>query len=334
MDHAALTAAMRLAERGGTVIFMNDLPDRGLNEPFSEEWSSVRSELQDRERPASLSYGDGHIGYVPRGEYGLIALLRQTVPADLEVVPTPETQARREVTRERIHVRGTSFPTAGEALRYHCREVNDGRLYFIFNESDRAFDSILQLRGGAFVVEYDAETGLSVGQSAKPSGDNRVEIQLSWLPWQSRVLHVGDEDVTSRAKEALVSEQSIDEWQLTLGDHQHTGPLASWHTLGFPAYSGIGVYQAQFKLESCANDQRIVIDLGSVFETARIYLNDVKIGDKAWQPYVFDITAAVRTGANRLRVEVANTNTNTFENNERVSGLLGPVRVQIRSLEP
>jgi hypothetical protein len=47
---------------------------------------------------------------------------------------------------------------------------------------------------------------------------------------------------------------------------------------------------------------------------------------RLWAPYEFDITDAVKTGANRVRVRVANLINNSY-GDVRPSGLRGPVRV-------
>jgi len=60
---------------------------------------------------------------------------------------------------------------------------------------------------------------------------------------------------------------------------------------------------------------RLMLDLGTVGTTAEVWLNDVRIGERVWQPFTFDITAAARPGTNDLRVQVANT-----ASNERARG--------------
>jgi hypothetical protein len=52
------------------------------------------------------------------------------------------------------------------------------------------------------------------------------------------------------------------------------------------------------------------LDLGEVRYAARVRLNGRDLGPRAWGPYRWDISDAVRPGANKLEVEVANTRAN------------------------
>lgn len=79
--------------------------------------------------------------------------------------------------------------------------------------------------------------------------------------------------------------------------------------------------------------EETVLDLGEVGETAHVILNGIDCGERAFPPYRFDISSAVRPGENDLRIVVAN----SLAYRERdwlsrysplpPSGLLGPVKV-------
>ena len=48
---------------------------------------------------------------------------------------------------------------------------------------------------------------------------------------------------------------------------------------------------------------------------------------RAWEPFVWDISPAVRTGQNDLEIKVANSLQNLLVQQPKPSGILGPVRI-------
>ena len=99
--------------------------------------------------------------------------------------------------------------------------------------------------------------------------------------------------------------------------------------------------------ELFGRELRQFLDLGEVQKVARVRLNGVELGVCWTHPFRLDVTAAVRPGANRLEVEVANTWSNRLTGDALSdsphfthtnlrwdkatpllpSGLLGPVRI-------
>jgi len=143
--------------------------------------------------------------------------------------------------------------------------------------------------------------------------------------------------------------------------------LRSWTDSGEPGtrfYSGTATYRKTFKTSEAfsaqADNIRLMLDLGVVRETARVYLNGRELGISSFVPHTFDVTDILRSGENHLAVEVANTWLNRLIADDRLpedsrlthtnlthgpagttlwreaapmlSGLLGPVR--ILTMEP
>ena len=54
--------------------------------------------------------------------------------------------------------------------------------------------------------------------------------------------------------------------------------------------------------------QKLALDLGAVGLAAEAWVNGKKVGERAWRPFWFDISKAVRAGNNTLRIRVANSN--------------------------
>jgi hypothetical protein len=97
----------------------------------------------------------------------------------------------------------------------------------------------------------------------------------------------------------------------------------------------------------------VVLDLGEVRETARVWVNGKEMGVAWKRPFTIDVTSAATQGNNSLKVQVTNlwpnriigdqslpaekrfthTNITKFKADSplRTSGLLGPVVVRIDS---
>jgi hypothetical protein len=116
-------------------------------------------------------------------------------------------------------------------------------------------------------------------------------------------------------------------------------------------YSGTAEYTNTFELtKDIINGDKLYVDLGSVSVTARIVLNGKDLGVVWRKPFQVDISEAVKSGKNELKVEVVNLWPNrligddNLPQNERKtftniqvhkatttlfsSGLIGPVTIQ------
>jgi hypothetical protein len=98
-------------------------------------------------------------------------------------------------------------------------------------------------------------------------------------------------------------------------------PLGSWTALD-PGFSGAGVYEKTFTLDAPAG-QSWTLDLGEVHEVAEVSVNGTALPPRLWSPYRYDVTPALRPGANAIVVKVTNTGANSH-GQPTPSGLLGP----------
>lgn len=73
-------------------------------------------------------------------------------------------------------------------------------------------------------------------------------------------------------------------------------------------FSGTATYKMQVNVpqESLRGDQRCVIDLGSVCDVANVRVNGKPAATLWMPPYVADVTALLRPGANEIEVDVTN----------------------------
>ena len=134
----------------------------------------------------------------------------------------------------------------------------------------------------------------------------------------------------------------------------HLDKLQSWTESandGVRHFSGTATYSTEFQSPQLPDGARIVLDLGAVYETARVTVNGKQMGVVWKLPYALDITSAVVPGKNSLQIQVTNlwpnriigdqslpagqrfTHTNitkyTADSPLLPSGLLGPVNLDI-----
>jgi len=97
-----------------------------------------------------------------------------------------------------------------------------------------------------------------------------------------------------------------------------------WDETGAPYYSGIGCYT--FTIQLPQRSARLVLDLGDVHESARIVVNDAIAATRGWEPYIVQVPAEWRAGANTVEVQVGNTAANLWEKRRLRSGISGEIR--------
>jgi hypothetical protein len=195
-------------------------------------------------------------------------------------------------------------------LKYIHRSLQDGDVYFLFNESDQAQTRTVTLSGTGQVQEWDPTTGKIHPLDGVPAAAGRVDVPLLLEPQESRFLVIGAlppgaaEPAPLIAGGQTVAELNGD-WALTLGDRQFTAPLSTWEQLGVKAFAGTALYHKDFSAPAALPaGRKIWLDLGSVHEIAHVRLNGQEFAAQPWPPYRWDVTALVKPGANTLEVEV------------------------------
>jgi hypothetical protein len=104
--------------------------------------------------------------------------------------------------------------------------------------------------------------------------------------------------------------ESGDEPERPVAFRSGTAPftLQCWTDSALAHYSGTAIYETDFQLPPGARGQKLALDLGAVGLAAEAWVNGKKVGERAWRPFWFDISKAVRSGNNTLRIRVANSN--------------------------
>lgn len=130
----------------------------------------------------------------------------------------------------------------------------------------------------------------------------------------------------------------------TMGSFE--APLGSWSHTPLSYHSGEWIYERTLEIPPEWVGAPVVLDLGAVGVAARVEINGRPVADLPWAPFRVDITGAVRSGRNAVRVRVLNTNAQVRARGQaddpdalpvvrgrrlldtaELNGLLGPVRL-------
>jgi hypothetical protein len=195
---------------------------------------------------------------------------------------------------------------------------------FIFSRDPVALH-VTDASGGAF--HYDTDGRLH-GQFDQP-GDYRIKLS---------------DGTDSKIAVTLPPPLAVTgPWQLSVSATQAVSPqapltlrldrLVSWRELPeLRHYAGTATYTTDFNVPPgfLGGDFTLFLDLGEVFELARVKINDRDAGTAWTPPFRLEVTSLVKSGRNTLRLEVPNLLKNHLEKGDtyqRPSGLLGPVKL-------
>jgi hypothetical protein len=81
--------------------------------------------------------------------------------------------------------------------------------------------------------------------------------------------------------------------------------VGSWVEQGYPNFGGEAVYKQSFEFTRDPS-RRYTLDLGTVRDTAEIFLNGHRVTAVAWHPFQAEITEILADGRNHLEIRVCN----------------------------
>jgi hypothetical protein len=202
-------------------------------------------------------------------------------------------------------------PAAPE-VKYLRRSLQDAEVYFFFNEGNQKIETMASLEGAGGAELWDAQTGQ---RAALPStrADGMVKLPLWLEPYATAVVILregGVQDNIAHPHRLRAISKLDGNWELKLEGKSMTGPLRPWSDLGMSGYWGEGMYQKSFRYTGPVPEGGLWLDLGEVRYAAHVWLNGRDLGPRAWGPYRWEVSDAIRPGENTLQVEVANTRAN------------------------
>jgi hypothetical protein len=215
-------------------------------------------------------------------------------------------------------------------VRYGHRRTDDHEIYFLSNKSAETIDADCTFRVGSGQPElWDPVTGTTRPLPQYRQENGRTTIPLRFAPHQS-FFAVFPRKVSSKPATDSTGPNfpqpsviaAVDGfWQVSF-DPRWGGPekvtfdqLEDWTQRpedGIRHYSGIATYRKTFVFPQASGfsgqrpGQRLYLDLGTVYELARVRLNGRDHGVAWCAPWRIDISDSVKEGTNHLEIEVAN----------------------------
>ena len=272
ITRTGLARLREFAKAGGKVIFVGKTPTLVLDKTFMDA---------KQEKP-DLSFAT------------LIEPSGDITPAVIAALPKPDVKLDAEFLR----------------LTYTHRKFADGDMYFFFNESDKAETRKATIQGHGTAQDWDMATGeIHPMAAAKAEGDS-VTVPLVLGPYEAKVIVVGPlpKGIAAAAEPSFVSGEPVadlsGDWKVNLHGKQLTTPIKPWEKLGVTSFAGPATYSLQFTAPARPRGKHVYLEIGDVHDFAHVTLNGKEVGARSFQPYRWDVTDAVKKGANDLKIEV------------------------------
>jgi hypothetical protein len=270
ITRTGLNRLREFATQGGKVIFVGTPPSLILDKTF----------MDAKEKP-DLSFAT------------LIEPSGDITPAVLAALPNPDVKL------------DAGFPR----LTYTHRQWADGDMYYFFNESNKAESRTATLAGHGTAQSWDLATGQIHPIAGATGSAGQIQVPLVLAPYEAKVIVLGP-----LPREAVSIEPSFaggttlaeltGDWSLTLNGKSMTTGLKSWEELGTDRSTGPASYHKQFAAAAVPRGKRVYLELSDVHDYAKVTLNGKDLGAEGWQPYRWDVTSALKHGANDLVIEV------------------------------
>lgn len=299
---------LSLAEAGATVAVLGalprDVPGWGA---LGERRDSLKA-LRGR-----LSFSSTSVDGVESASVGAGRVLRgENLPRLLG-----QTQVQRE-------------PMADHGLSFARRQHDQGRHYFLTNLGAEPVEGWVPLGTDAATAVLFDPMQERTGVASTRQTEEGTSVFLSMQPGESRILRTFTRRQVEGPEWVELEEGPPDtlegRWSVTFveggpvqPDSFSTRKLASWTELGgedAKRFAGTARYQLSFDAPSTDADGW-TLDLGRVRESARVFLNGEDLGRVWAHPFRLRLDDALRSGENRLTIEVTNLMANRIADLDR-----------------
>ncbi len=296
MPLETLSKIIELAKQGSLVIFQEfpgDVPGLHELESRREKLKKTLDELEFMDR------GNGI--YECRSGEGMILL-------------------SEDISKALAHagIRGEKISSYG--LKFIRRELGDGKYYYLVNHSANAVDDLIPLNSAAgSILMLDPQNG-SYGKATMEKDESGIWVRVQLKPGQSVFLRTFEDTEyeggpwpyeESRAKPIELTGT----WKLEFTDGGPELPgsrsmekLLPWTALDDSLmlnFSGSALYTLDFIMPGII-DGEYMLDLGKVYESARIWINGKELGYCWSVPFEMKAGKFLKEGENTLTIEVSN----------------------------
>jgi hypothetical protein len=225
-----------------------------------------------------------------------------------------------DLNRAMVHAGIHSERFCDYGIKYTRRTIDDGTLYFLVNHTRARIDTILPLSPGSRkVLILDPQHGTHGVAQVSNSGNQtlcRVRLESGeslFLRTYSRHQPACDDWLYFRPSGPPLDLSANWALRFTEGGPQLPMPvqmdtLMAYTEMGDSLaqyFSGSAIYSTTFDLHSLAADDYL-LDLGRVYESARVWLNGEELGILYCNPFQARVGHLLKTGRNELEIEVTN----------------------------
>lgn len=226
-------------------------------------------------------------------------------------------------------------------LRYYHYQQEKADIFLFFNESSTEIVDTKVRLGGFNKQIYCYNAFMN---KIHPLAVTSSQVKLELVPGESTIFIVG------QVKNALLSKclpmgettLTLQNWRLECipvdsSEPVFAGPIDTLDNVTapdkYPYFTGSMEYKTEFTLS--AQPSSAFINLGAVYETAEVWINNQYVGVCLAPPYELDISRWVQAGKNTVQVKVVNhlghRQRDLFSRSLPLepSGLLGPVVILI-----
>jgi hypothetical protein len=242
------------------------------------------------------------------------------------------------------------------SIAWTHRKMADADIYFISNQIDdkQTVEMSFPITGKIPEV-WDAVDGSRGELLNWKTGRGKVFFSRNFEPNESLFLIFRKRGLPNqnRMNYNYVRSKSLSaltQWQVKF-DKNYGGPdtpvtfhkLISWpqHTdLSIKYYSGTAIYSNTFQINTTRNPEFAILEFDSIYNIAMIKINGIDCGTVWTPPFTVDITKAIKTGENKIEIEVSNTwhnrliGDNLLPMEKRVTYTTAPFRLKDKPLLP
>jgi hypothetical protein len=295
MSVKTMQQVLKLVKKGAHVIFQKlpeDVPGFGKLEHRRIQLEKLCTKIADfsRQNPSLVSIGDGSANFGINS-----AVFKKAGVFQEAIAETP--------------------------VDFIRRATEQGHSYFFANLKANALDGWITLGApAAYAVISDPLTGKKGTAALRQNSKGKAQIYLQLQPGQSLLVEVSTKQIKSPGEwfylETTKEKFPIKgRWQIEFikGGPELPSPfnitnLASWTEQGdakVKSFAGTARYTIEFELPEDKMDEWI-LDLGDIRESARLFVNGHKVNTLWSIPFKALIGAFLKTGKNRLEIEVTN----------------------------
>jgi hypothetical protein len=260
-------------------------------------------------------------GRVITGKTAREVLLSDGVPPDFAA----ERRAPARLDENSSQQRAKPVPGAPLNLDYIHRTDGGAEIYFVANRATNFVSANCLFRVSGQAPElWNAVTGERKFAAAYEEKAGRTMVPLDFAPcgsWfvifrEPSLAHPATAKSNSQTFSPLAEISGA--WTVHF-DPKWGGPetaqfdsLVSWPTRpepGIKFYSGTATYEKTFEISQSAignRQSKIYLDLGGVRELAEVKVNGQSCGIVWCPPWRVDVTQAMKSGENKLQIEVVN----------------------------